>query len=328
MTAFLRKPTLARRLGLAALLLGLAAPAMALDNYPSRAVKIVVPVPPGVVLDTLPRMIAEKLAIKWAKPVVIENRPGAATNIGTEAVSKAEPDGYTLLAAPSSPLVVNQFIYSRLGFDPAAFVPVTQLARTPFAIVLHPNIQVSTLAEFIAYARANPDKITYGSPGLGSTPQLAVAKLMSAAGIRLVHVPYQGMAPAMRDLLAGHIDMTIDLLGNAVPQVKEGKLKILAVTSANRNPALPDVPAMSETVPGYAFEDWFSIVAPPKTPSEIVAKLAADIGGALKAPDIAKRLDDLFVVPVGSTPAETAAMIAQERERWRRDIDALGIKVE
>jgi tripartite-type tricarboxylate transporter receptor subunit TctC len=328
MTAFLRKPPLARRLGLAAILLTLAAPAVALDNYPSRTVRIVVPVPPGVVLDTVPRMIAEKLAIKWGRPVVIENRPGAAANIGTEAVSKAEPDGYTLLASPSGPLVINQFIYSRLGFDPAAFVPVSQLVRTPFGIVLNSNIQVSTLAEFIAYARANPDKITYGSPGLGSTPQLAVAKLMSAAGIRLVHVPYQGMAPAMSDLLAGHIDMTIDLLGNAVPQVKEGKLKMLAVTSANRNPSLPDVPAMSETIPGYALEDWFAIVAPPKTPSEIANRLAAEIGEALKAPDIAKRLDDLFMAPVGSTPAETAAMIAQKRERWRRDIDALGIKVE
>jgi tripartite-type tricarboxylate transporter receptor subunit TctC len=328
MTAHQRKPKIVRRLGIAAILLTLAAPAVALDNYPSRTVKIVVPVPPGVVLDTVPRMIAEKLAIKWGRPVVIENRPGAATNIGTEAVSKAEPDGYTLLAAPSSPLVVNQFLYSRLGFDPAAFVPVTQSIRTPYGIVLNPNIQVSSLAEFIAYARANPDKITYGSPGLGTMMQLAVAKLMSAAGIRLVHVPYQGMAPAMRDLLAGHIDMTIDLLGNAVPQVKEAKLKMLAVTSANRNPALPDVPAMSETVPGYALEDWFTIVAPPKTPSDIAAKLAADIGEALKAPDIAKRLDDLFVVPDASTPAETAAMIARERERWRRDIDALGIKVE
>lgn len=296
------------------------------NGYPNRTIKIVVPLPPGPVADVLPRIIGEKLATKWGQPVVIENRPGAVQNLGAEAVAKAEPDGYTLLATPPGPLVVSQHFFPKLGFDPTAFVPVTVMVKVPAVIVVNPKVPVSTVQELIAYSKANPNTVTYGSPGAGSTPQLAMEKLTAAAGIRLVHVPYQGLAPAMNDLLAGHIDVMIDNLGNVMQHIKDGRLKLIAATTEARIPELPDVPTVSETLPGVTHSDWFAVVAPPKTPSEIATKLSEAIAEVLKSPDVAKRLDEFYLTPIGSSPAETAALIKQESERWRQVIAAAGIK--
>jgi tripartite-type tricarboxylate transporter receptor subunit TctC len=279
-------------------------------------------------LDVLPRILADKLSAKWGKPVVIENRPGAAQNLGADVVAKSNPDGYTVLATPPGPLVVSQHLYRKLSFDPTAFVPVSLIVKVLPVLVVNPNVPASNLQEFLAYAKANPGKLSYGSPGMGSTPHLAGEQLMRAAGIRFVHVPYQGMAPATRDLIAGHIDVMIDNLGNVWPHVKEGKLKLLAVTTETRLPQVPDVPAVSEVLPGYAHVDWFAIVAPPKTSAEIAIKLSAAIADTLKLPDVAKRLSDYAVVPVGSSPDESAAFIKRESERWRDVIDATGIKID
>lgn len=298
------------------------------DDYPNRPVKVVVPVPPGPILDVLPRIVAEKLSLKWGRPVIIENRAGAAQNLGAEVVAKADPDGYTLLATPPGPLVSSQHLFSKLGFDPSAFVPITVLVKVLPVLVVNPKVPASNIQEFIAYAKANPGKITLGSPGVGSTPHLAGLQLMKAADVRFVHVPYQGMAPAMNDLVAGHIEVMIDNLGNVWPHVKEGKLRLLAVTTASRLPQVPNVPAISEMLPGYAHTDWFAFAAPPKTPSEIATKLSLAIAETLKLPDVAKRLDDYVVVPVGSSPAETAAFIKRESERWRQVIEAAGIKID
>ena len=298
------------------------------NGYPNRTIKIVVPLPPGPVADVLPRIIGEKLATKWGQPVVIENRPGAVQNLGAEAVAKAEPDGYTLLATPPGPLVVSQHFFPKLGFDPTAFVPVTVMVKVPAVIVVNPKVPVSTVQELIAYSKANPNTVTYGSPGAGSTPQLAMEKLTAAAGIRLVHVPYQGLAPAMNDLLAGHIDVMIDNLGNVMQHIKDGRLKLIAATTEARIPELPDVPTVSETLPGVTHSDWFAVVAPPKTPSEIATKLSEAIAEVLKSPDVAKRLDEFYLTPIGSSPAETAALIKQESERWRQVIAAAGIKTD
>jgi tripartite-type tricarboxylate transporter receptor subunit TctC len=295
-------------------------------GYPSRTIKIIVPLPPGPVADVLPRVVAQKLAAKWGQAVIIENRPGASLNIGAEVVAKAEPDGYTLLATPPGPLVVNQHFFPNLGFDPTAFVPVTVMVKVPAVVVVNPGVPVSSLRELIAFAKANPGKLSYGSPGLGNTPQLAMEKLMSAAGIRFLHVPYQGLGPAMNDLLAGHIDVMIDNLGNVMQHVTGGRLKLIAATTETRIPELPDVFTVSETLPGVSFADWFAVVAPPKTPPEIVAKLSQAIVETIRAPDIAKRLDDLYLTPVGSSPAETAALIKKESELWRQTIAATGIK--
>jgi tripartite-type tricarboxylate transporter receptor subunit TctC len=298
------------------------------EDYPNRALKIVVPVPPGPVLDVVPRILAEKLSAKWGKPVIIENRPGAAQNLGAEVVAKAEPDGYTLLATPPGPLVVSGHVYKKLGFDPGAFVPVSVIVKVLPVLVVNPKVPALSFSEFLTYAKANPNKLTYGSPGVGSTPHLAGEQLMRTAGIQFVHVPYQGMAPAMNDLIAGHIDVMIDNLGNVWPQVNDGKLRLLAVTSAARLTQVPDVPAISEALPGFAHVDWFAIMAPPKTPADIATKLSIAIADTLKLPDVAKRLDDYVVVPVGSSPAEAAAFISRESERWRELIDATGIKID
>ena len=297
------------------------------EDYPNRAIKIVVPVPPGPLLDVVPRIIGEKLSSKWGVPVIIENRPGAAQNLGAEVVAKSAPDGYTLFVSPPGPLVVSQHLRSKLNFDPAAFVPVSLMVELPTVLVVNPKVPASNLQDFIAYAKANPGKLTYGSPGVGSTPHLTTEQLMKAAGIRFVHVPYQGMAPAMNDLIAGHIDVMIDLFGNTWPNIKEGKLKLLAVTAQTRLPEAPDVPTVSEAVPGFAHTEWFAMVAPPRTPVDITSKLSTAIAEILKQPDIGKRLADFTAVPVGATPEETAAFIKAQSNRWRGLIDATGLNI-
>jgi tripartite-type tricarboxylate transporter receptor subunit TctC len=299
----------------------------AVEDFPNRTIKIVVPVPPGPLLDVVPRIIAEKLASKWSIAVIIENRPGAAQNLGAEVVARSDPDGYTLLASPPGPLVVSQHLRSKLNFDPGAFVPVSLMVTLPTALVVNPKVPASNLQEFLAYARANPGKLTFGSPGAGSTPHLATEQLMKAAGIRLVHVPYQGMAPAMNDLIGGHIDVMIDLYGNVSPNIKDGKLKLLAVTTQTRLPEEPNVPTISELVPGFVHGEWFAMVAPPKTPAAIASKLSAAIAEALKLPDVAKRMADFSAVPVGATPGDTAGFIKTENARWRELIDTTGLKI-
>ena len=204
--------------------------ALAQAGYPTRTIKIIVPLPAGPVADVVPRLIAEKLSAQWSQPVIVENRPGAALNLGADAAARAEPDGYTLLATPPGPLVVSQHYYRSLPFDPAAFVPISIMVKVPAVLVVNPKLPVANLPQLIAYAKENPDKLTYGSPGVGNTPQLAMVKLMATAGIRLTHVPYQGLAPASRDLVAGHIDVMIDNLGNVAEQIKAGRLKPVSYT--------------------------------------------------------------------------------------------------
>ena len=305
---------------------GMSSTALAQADYPTRTIKIIVPLPAGPVADVVPRLIGEKLSAQWSRPVIIENRPGAALNLGAEAAARAEPDGYTLLATPPGPLVVSQHYYRNLPFDPAAFVPISIMVKVPAVLVVNPKLPVANLPELIAYAKSNPDKLTYGSPGVGNTPQLAMVKLMAAAGIRLIHVPYQGLAPASRDLLAGHIDVMIDNLGNVAEHIKAGRLKLLAVTTDARIPELPDVGTVAEVLPGVTHTDWFAVVAPPKTPAALATKISAAIADALKQPDIAHRLKDLALVPVGSTPDEAAAFMKREGDNWRQVISASGLK--
>jgi tripartite-type tricarboxylate transporter receptor subunit TctC len=312
----------------AACIISVAPGHLAAQDYPHRTIKIVVPVPPGPLLDVVPRIIAEKLSAKWSIPVIIENRPGAAQNLGAEVVAKSDPDGYTLLASPPGPLVVSKHLRRKLNFDPAMFVPVSLMVKLPTALVVNPKLPASSLQEFLAYARTNPGKLTFGSPGVGSTPHLATEQLMKAAGARFVHVPYQGMGPAMNDLIGGHIDMMIDLYGNASPNVKEGKLRLLAVTPQARLPQEPEVPTISEAVPGFAHGEWFAIVAPAKTPADIASKLSTAIAETLRLPDVAKRLADFAAIPVGASPDETAAFIKVESDRWRELIDTTGLKID
>lgn len=317
---------MSRRLFVAALLTLSAGTANAQGSYPSRTIKIVVPVPPGPILDTLPRIIAEKLAAAWGQPVIVENRPGAAQNLGAEVVAKSNPDGYTLLATPAGPLTISQHLFPKLGFEPSAFVPVSIMVTIPAVVVVNPKVPVANIRELVAYAKSNAGKLTYGTPGVGSSPHLATEMLLTATGLRAVHVPYKGMGPATTDLLAGHIDMMIDNLGNVWPHIKDGRLKVLAATTAARIPELPNLPTIAEAYPDVVYTSWFAIVAPPKTPPDIAAKLSSAIADILKLPDVAQRLRQFSVAPMGSSPADTGAFIERERRRWRQVIVSLGIK--
>jgi tripartite-type tricarboxylate transporter receptor subunit TctC len=303
-----------------------AARAVAAQAYPSRPIRIIVPLPPGATADTLPRLIGEKLTAKWGQPVIIENRPGAAQNLGAEMVAKAEPDGYTLLATPQGPLTISPYLYPRIGFDPAAFVPITIMAALPYVLVTYPASPISSLAELIGYAKANPDKLNYASPGAGSSNQLAMEWLKSLADIRLTHVPYRGAAPALTDLLAGHVDIMFDNAGNVVQLIKDGRLKALAVSATARMAELPDVPAIAERFPQFVAMSWFAVVAPPKTPAAIAGQLADAMIEVLRAPDVAQRVHEMSAAVVATTPEETAAYLRRETEQWGRVIASAGIK--
>jgi tripartite-type tricarboxylate transporter receptor subunit TctC len=304
------------------------AAAIAQTDFPRRAVKFVVPVPPGNMLDSMPRILGEKLSARWNQPVIVENRPGAASNLGAEAVFKSDPDGYTLLVTPPGPLAVSQHVYPKLGFDPTAFVPVSTLIQFPFILVINPKVPVANFSEFLARAKANPSKVTFGSPGVSSTPHLAMERLAVAAGIKFIHVPYAGLAPAMRDLLAGHIEAIFDTPGNTLPHVASGGARAIAVTGAERLMDLPDALPIANTLPGNIHTDWFAVVAPPKTPPEIASRLSQAIATTLKEPDVAKRIAEFRVTTVGSSPSETAALIKREAEAYRALIAATGVKLE
>src|SRR5262245_21519869 len=296
--------------------------------YPSGTIKMVVPLPPGATADTLPRIIADKLTLKWGQPVIIENRPGAAQNLGAEVVAKAEPDGYTLLATPQGPLVVSQHFYPKLGFDPDAFVPVTIMGILPSTLVVSPKVPASTLEELIAFAKASPDKLSYASPGTGSPPHLAAAMLATAAGVQMVHLPYKGLAPAMTDLLAGHVDMMFDNLGNTLPHIRDGRLRALAISTERRIPEFPELPAVAEMYPGVVYTSWFAIVAPPKTPTEIASKLSSDIAEVFRIHDVVKVLQAVCKTTGSHATEPTTVVLTDESERWRKVIASSGIKAE
>ena len=315
------------------LLLVLFSLAVQAQEWPAKPVRIIVPFPPGGSADLMPRAVAEKLSEKWGQPVIVENRPGAAGNIGADLVFRAEPDGYTLLSGPPPPLVINKLLYKKLSYDPEQFVPISVIGAIPNVLLVHPKTNVNTVQEFIALAKANPGKLNYASQGNGTTSHLTAELFKSMAGgnegpLRITHIPYKGTAPALADLLGGQVEMMCDNLGVSLPHVRSGKLKALGVASARRVKALPDVPALAETLPGFEAVAWFGIVAPPKTPAGIADKVSAAVADALKLPDVQKRLQDLSAEPMGLSPAETAAYMKQETRRWAEVIRSAGVKLD
>lgn len=298
------------------------------QNYPQQAVKIVVPYPAGGSADALPRIVGDWLSRKWGQPVVIENRSGAGGNVGAEVVAVAPPDGYTLLGTAPAPLAINQNLYPKLAFDPAAFVPVTVMARIPNALLVSPKVKATSVAELIAYARANRGKLSYGSQGIGTTSHLTAELFKSMAGIEAVHVPYRGSAPSLNGLLAGDVDFSFDNLGSAHGLISSGSIKVLALASAKRLPAFAQVPTVAETLPGFVSDTWFAIAAPPKTPTALADLISRDMATALAQPEVIARYTTLSAEPGGDDPAATAAFIREETERWAKVIKAAGIRME
>ena len=299
----------------------LAIPMAHAEDYPARVIKIVVPFPAGGTADVMPRVIAEWLSRKWGQTVIVENHTGAGGNIGAEVVAKSKPDGYTLLASPPPPLVINQNLYPHLEFDPQQFVPIVVMARVPNALVVNPDkIDASNIKDFIAYALANPGKITDATQGNGTTSQLTSEMFQMMTHVKLQNVPYRGSAPALNDLVAGSVDCMFDNLGVSLQLVKAGRLKLIAVASSQRMTSLPDVPAIAETFPGFESVTWYAVVAPPRTPAAIIEKVNVGINQALHDSEVRKRLTDLSAEPVGGTPQETANYLKQEAERWKNVI--------
>ena len=306
---------------LALALSALFAPPARAENYPARTVKIVVPFPAGGTADIVPRIIADWLSRKWGQSVIIEDRTGAGGNIGAEFVAKSSPDGYTLLAAPPPPLVINQNLYPHLDFDPQQFVPIVVIGRVPNALVVNPDrIAANTVKDFIAYAQANDGKVTDATQGNGTTSHLTSELFQMMAHVKLQNVPYRGSAPALNDLVAGSVDCMFDNLGVSMQFVKAGKLKLIAVATAKRMASLPDVPTIAETLPGFAAAAWYAIVAPPNTPAAIVDKVNAGVNEALHDADVLKHLADLSAEPVGGTPQATVVYFQEETALWKNVI--------
>lgn len=294
------------------------------SGYPSQPIKIVVPSPPGATTDTLARIVADKLQKKWGQPVIVDDRAGAAGNIGAEIAFKANPDGTTLLFSYPAPLVVNESLYDSLPYDPDRFEPVSLVAIVPLVLAVTPNVTAQDVRQLIAFAKANPNRLNFASQGYGTTGHLAGELFKSMAGVQIVHVPYKGSAPALTDLLGGQVQMMFIELSTVLPNIRAGTLRALAVGSERRSSLLPDVPAMAEALPGFAASTWFGMVAPPKTPTAIVNQLSTTIAAAIREPDVATRLVDISADAVGDTPAEMATFLRQERERWGTVIRATG----
>jgi tripartite-type tricarboxylate transporter receptor subunit TctC len=305
-----------------------ASPALA-QTYPDRTVKIVVPFPAGGTADAVPRIVGDWLSRKWGQPVVIENKTGAAGNIGSETVYNAPPDGYTLLSAPPPPLVINHNLYSKLGFDPTKFDPIIVMAHVPNALIVNPNkIKASSVAELIAYLKENPGKVTAATQGNGTTSHLTSELFQLMAKVKLQHIPYRGSAPALQGLLAGDVDLMFDNLGVSLPLTTAGQLKLLAVASNSRLPAMPNVPTIAETLPGFEAVAWYAIVAPPKTPKAIVDKINADVNEALAQPEIQVHLKKLSAEVFGGSVEKTAKYLRGEIDRWGGVIKAAKIEIQ
>ena len=298
-------------------------------DYPNRTVRVIVSAPPGGGPDLAARIVADKLQRRWGQPFIIENRPGAGGTLGTADVAAAEPDGYTLLSAQPGPLTTHALLYKNLRFDPAALEPVIVLTKIPIVLVVRTDFPANTVADLIAYAKANPGKITYGSQGIGTSPHLTTALFARRTGTVMTHIPYKGTAQVVNDLVAGHVDLLFIQLDSVRELARAGKVKMLAVASDKRLAELPDIPSLAEAgIADFQADTWNAIAAPPKTPQPIVAKLNAAMNDVFAMPDIRSKLATMSMQPAGGSPADMAAFVRAETARWGEVIKAAGIKVQ
>jgi tripartite-type tricarboxylate transporter receptor subunit TctC len=302
--------------------------ARAEQAWPNRVVRLVVPFTPGGGIDAVGRIVGARLSEIWGQQVVVENKPGAGANLGTEFVARAAPDGYTMLITAGG-LAVNQFLYPSINYDPVGdFSPVTLICLFPNLLVVPKDSKFRSVAEIVAFAKANPGKLTYASPGHGSSPHMSAELFKYMAKVNITHVPYRGAAPGYTDLIAGRVDMTFAVMASGLPLVQAGQLRALAVTTAKRQDAVPQVSTIAESgVPGYDMSSWFAFVVPAKTPPEIVRKINADTNKVLGELAVRTRFDKLGVVSAGSTPEAFGAHLKAEIEKWGPVIRAANIKV-
>ena len=296
----------------------------AAQDFPNRTITVILPFAAGGTTDMVARSVTGKVTQSLGQSMVVENRPGAGGNIGADLV-----DGHTLLFVPPGPVSINQWLYKAMPYDPERdLTPVTLAGTVPNLLVVHPSVPAATLAELIALARAKPGQLNFASAGSGSTSHLTAELLKSMAGIDMQHVPYKGMAPALNDVLAGQVQMLFDNFPTAYAQVKSGKLRALAVTGPTRHRTAPEVPAVAETVPGYAAIGWFGWLAPAATPAPIVQRLAQEIGAALRSPEVSERLADAGLDIVANTPEQFGAFIREESVKWKRVVEISGAQAD
>ena len=310
-------------------LLGLlAAPAANAQTYPTKPVRMIVPFPPGGATDIIARLLSQKLHEMWGQPVVLEYKPGGGTVIGTDAVAKAAPDGYTVGVVISAHFI-NPSLLSNMPFDTVKDLSgVSTVAISHIVLVATPTLEANNLAELIALAKKNPGKLTYASPGTGTSAHLAVELLKTMAGIDIVHIPYKGASAAFADVLSGRVSLQIDPLQSSMSNIKSGKVKPLAITSPHRAAGFDDIPTVAETIPGFSVQSVSGIVVPSATPRDIVRKLSADINKALQSPDLIERMRQMGMEPSGDTPEEFDAMVRSEIDKWAKVVKASGAKVD
>jgi len=325
---------LRRLLAAAALALAVVNPAYS-QTWPAKPVRIIVPFPPGGTTDIVARSIGVELQRMWQQPVVIENRPGAGGNIGADQVAKSPPDGYTLLMGTVGTHAINQALYtqsgSKMSFDPVRdFVPITLVAGVPNVMVINPKLPVNTVTEFIAYGKEHPGQLNMASSGNGTSIHLSGELFKTMTGIYMVHFPYRGSAPALTDLITGNMNVMFDNLPSALPHIKSGRLKALAVTSRVRSPALPNVPTVEEAagLKGFEASSWFGLFAPTGTPRTIVDKVQSDVAKALSNPEVRERFVAQGAEPSGNTPEQFTAFIRAESDKWTRVVKFSNAKVD
>ena len=312
------------------LLPGMAVAQPALTNYPTKSIRIIVAYTPAGATDILARAVGQKMSETFGQPVIVDNRPGATGNIGTDAAAKANADGHTLLMVTAATHGINPTLYRKLPWDAVKdFAPVSLVALVPNIMVVNNSVPAKSVKEFIAYLKANPNKLNYGSPGNGSTGHLSQELLKTMTGTSMQHIPYKGSAGVLADVIAGQIVVTIDNMPPYLPQVKAGKLRALAVSTAKRSPAMPDLPTINEAgVPGYNTSAWFGLVAPAGTPKAVIDKLATETQRILKLPDVNERLSALGAEPVGDRPEQFAAHIKVEIAKWAKVIKDANVELQ
>ena len=285
--------------------------------FPSRAVRFIVPFPGGGINDILARIIGEKLQAKWGQPVVIENKTGAGGNIGADLAYQAEPDGYTLFLSPPGPLAINQTLYKQLSYKPQEFVPITLVGSVPNVAIVRKELPVNSLTELVTYVKANAGKVTFGSQGNGATPHLTGMMFQTMTGTRMVHVPYRGETLVLQDMIGGHVDVFFGNVAAARPHFRDGKVKVVAVLDTRRAPTLAEVPTTAEAgLPGLVSTGWFALAAPPKIAPALQAEIAKAVADIIRLPDVQTRFRAASVEPTPGTPAEMAAFIKGESQRW------------